>query len=141
MGRRGNDVNARFGMRPAVVPDRVMVLDEGQATAASSEQDADLLPLFDRKILDRNAGVADCFTRRGQCQRDRARNMLAILRAQLRLPIEVNDLRGDLHRRFGSVERFNAADAALSGLQPIPERLLSDTDRRDATEPGDNYAA
>src|SRR6185436_10084079 len=118
-----------------------MILDEGEAAAAGSNLNADLLPLFDREIFYLDAGIVDCFARGRQRQWHGPRHMFAILRAKLRFPIKVDHLCGDLHRRLRNVERFDPTHSARAGFQSVPEGLAADSDGRDTTESGNDNPA
>src|SRR5436190_8181535 len=67
--------------------------------------------------------------------------MLAILRPELRLPIEVSHLRGNFHRRLGNVERFNPPHAALAVLEAIPKCFAADANGRYTAHSGDHNAS
>ena len=115
-----------------------MILDEGQSTAPSAKLHTDPLPFFDRKILWSNAGVLKCFARGSQGQRNRARDVFAILRTEFSFPIEALYLGSNLNRRFRDVERFDSPNAAFATLQSRPKCFPPNTDRRDAPHSG-NY--
>src|SRR5678815_5416589 len=66
--------------------------------------------------------------------------MLAIFGIELRLPVEVANLGGNLHRRFGNIESFDSANAAFAPGQRGPICLAADADRCDAANTGNYYS-
>src|SRR5207244_65003 len=128
MRRCRNDVDAGFRMRAAVVPNRIMILDEGQSTAPSAKLHTDPLPFFDRKILWSNAGVLKCFARGSQGQRNRARDVFAILRTEFSFPIEALYLGSNLNRQFGESCRLGVSKDSIGRLtmaRSVLVRLVS----------------
>src|SRR5581483_5330413 len=128
-------------MRAAVVPNRVVVFDERQTAATGSNLNPDLSTLFNRKLFAFDTSVRECFARCRQGERNRARNMLAVLRAQLGFPIKIPNLRRDFHRRIRNVERFDPSDAAFAALQAGPECFAADANWRDTPHAGDDNSA
>src|SRR5258708_5724196 len=135
-----NYVNARLGMRAALIPDRVMLLDERHPATARPQHDTDLLFFFQRKIVRSNSGILKRFTRGGQRQWHRAWHVLTIFGPELGLPIKVLHLRGNLDGRVGNVKRFDSPHTTFTTSQPGPERFATDADGRDAAHAGDYHA-
>src|SRR6266700_8325736 len=98
MCRGRDDVNAGFGMRTSLIPNRIMIFDERQPATAGPNFNAYLLSRFQRKIVRSYPGVVKGFTRGGECQRHGAWNMFSIFRGELRLPIKVPDLSSNFYR-------------------------------------------
>src|SRR6266436_2165052 len=128
-------------MRASLIPNCVMLFDERQSATARAQHHANLLLLFGREFLYWNSRILKSFACGGQCQRYSARDVLSIFGIELRLPIKVAHLRGDLYGRLGYVKRFNPAHATLAVLQTGPESLSPNSDRRDTPHAGNDYPA
>ena len=81
------------------------------------------------------------FTRRAERERHGARDVLAVFRIKLGLPIKADDLRRDLDRRIRDIKALYQADAALSLLQRTPKGRAPDANRRHAADACDADAA
>src|SRR5205085_9149082 len=98
-------------------------------------------PFFKSEVGRLELRVVHRFARGGQCERDGARDVAAVFRLQLTLPVEVPNLPGDAYGRAGHVEALDAAHAALAAHEPAPERLAPDAQRCHAPEPRDDDTA
>src|SRR5690242_4495402 len=125
MRRRRNRVNARFG-RWSNVPIFVLLLGERETAATGAEYDTESASLFERHVVRREACIFNSFTRGGERQRHRTRDVFAIFWVELCFPIEGRNFRGDLDRKTGRVESLDATDAALALDQRLPISLAPD---------------
>src|SRR5688500_4427857 len=139
-GRR-DGVDARGAGRIGKVEVSVLRLGEGQSAAARAEHDAEAASLFRGEVGGLEARVVYGLARRGERERDGARDVAAVFRLQLGLPVEAGHLPCDADGRAADVEALDAADAALAAQQAAPERLAPDAERRHAPEPRDDDAA
>jgi hypothetical protein len=122
------------------IPVFILPFGEGQPAAARAELDADFAALVESEIGGMNSRVAERLARGGERERNGARNVLAVFRIELGLPVEIPNLCGYLDGRIRNVEALDQSDAALSLLQRAPESLAPRPDGSHTTHPGNHDA-
>jgi hypothetical protein len=123
------------------VPVFVCLFGKSKPAAARPKLYANRAALVQREVARLHTRVVKGFTRSGESERHGARNVLAISRAELSLPIEAAHLGGNLDGRVRDIEAFDTPDAALAILQRTPVSLAPDSDRRHTTHSCNHDAA
>ena len=101
--RSWNGVDTRLVGWPNI-PILVLLFSEREAAATCSEFDSDASAFIEREIVGKDFGIFQRFTCSCERERDSARNVFAIFRIDLSLPVEVGNFGGNLDGRIGRIK-------------------------------------